>query len=741
MTEPYDRISPEEQDQDPQLAALLATLVKYHPDSDTALVSKAYAFAAKAHEGQTRKSGKPYFTHPYRVAEILASLQLDDTTIAAGLLHDCVEDNEAITLKEIESEFGAEVAQLVDGVTKLSKLDFTSREERQAESLRKMFLAMAKDIRVVLIKLADRLHNMRTLKFQNPARQEPIARETLDVYAPLAHRLGISSIKWELEDLSLRYIDPTRYYELVELVGMKREEREKSIQNVIDQIRVKLDEQGIKADIDGRPKHFYSIYRKMYQQNKAFDEIYDLIAVRIIVDTIQDCYAALGVVHTMWKQVPGRFKDYISVPKPNMYQSLHTTLVGDKGLTFEVQIRTHEMHRTAEFGIAAHWNYKEHKEKDELDAKLYWLRQILDWQNEMRDPDEFMDALKVDLFADEVFVFTPKGDVVSLPRGATPLDFAFRIHTAIGSKCVGAKINGRIVPLGTELQTGDFVEILTSSSSKGPSRDWLQMVHTSEARTKIRAYFKKEYKDDNLAKGKEMLEREAKRLGWQLPQLTSSEILEAVCRRYTLSSLEDLYVTVGFGGLSTAQVLNRMIEEHRRLNKDKTEPAEPVLRIDRPQEQQKPRAPKATHGVIVEGDPGMLVRFAKCCNPLPGDEIVGYITRGRGVSVHRADCVNMRGAEAEGARMIQVAWEGDSQAAYDADIQIHAYDRPGLLADISHLFYNLEVPIVAISARTDKNKTVGINLTLSIKNTQQLENIIRQLRKRSDVIEVFRPIT
>ena len=741
MTEAYEPISPEEQDQDPQLAALLATLCKYHPDSDTALVSKAYTFAAKAHEGQMRKSGKPYFTHPYRVAEILASLQLDDTTIAAGLLHDCVEDNESVTVKEIEAEFGAEVAQLVDGVTKLSKLDFTSREERQAESLRKMFLAMAKDIRVVLIKLADRLHNMRTLKFQDPSRQEPIARETLDVYAPLAHRLGISSVKWELEDLSLRYIDPTRYYELVELVGMKREEREKSIQHVIDQIREKLDEQGIEADIDGRPKHFYSIYRKMYQQNKAFDEIYDLIAVRIIVDTIQDCYAALGVVHTMWKQVPGRFKDYISVPKPNMYQSLHTTLVGERGLTFEVQIRTHEMHRTAEFGIAAHWNYKEHKEKDELDAKLYWLRQILDWQNEMRDPDEFMDALKVDLFADEVFVFTPKGDVVSLPRGATPLDFAFRIHTAIGSKCVGAKINGRIVPLGTELQTGDFVEILTSASSKGPSRDWLQMVHTSEARTKIRAYFKREYKEDNLAKGKEMLEREAKRLGYQLSQLTSSEILEAVCRRYTLSSLEDLYVTVGFGGLSTAQVLNRMIEEHRRLNKDKAEPQEPALRIDRPQEQQKPRAPKATHGVIVEGDPGMLVRFAKCCNPLPGDEIVGYITRGRGVSVHRADCVNMRGAEAEGARMIQVAWEGDNQAAYDADIQIHAYDRTGLLADISHLFYNLEVPIMAISARTDKNKTVTINLTLSIKNTRQLENIIRQLRKRSDVIEVFRPST
>lgn len=427
------------------------------------------------------------------------------------------------------------------------------------------------------------------------------------------------------------------------------------------------------------------------------------------------------------------------MPKPNMYQSLHTTLVGKNGLTFEVQIRTKEMHRMAEYGIAAHWRYKEGKQSDELDTKLYWLRQILDWQNETRDPEEFMDALKVDLFSDEVFVFTPKGDVISLPKGATPLDFAFRIHTAVGSKCVGAKINGRIVPLGTELQTGDFVEILTSSSSKGPSRDWLQLVHTSEARTKIRSYFKKELKEENLARGKEMLEREAKRLGYQLVQLTKTDILESVYKRYTLSSLEDLYVTVGFGGLSTAQVLNRMIEEYRK--RAKLEPTEPVLRIDKAQENPKPKPPKSNHGVIVEGDPGMLVRFAKCCNPLPGDDIVGYITRGRGVSVHRADCVNMRMRPDEAVRMIHVEWEGNNQAAYDADISIHCYDRPGLLADISHLFYNLEVPIVAISARTDKNDTVGINLTLNVKNTQQLNDIIRQLRKRSDVIEVFRPST
>ncbi len=743
MTEPYDRISPEERAQDPQLTALLGTLLKHHPEANVELVAKAFSYAAKAHEGQKRKNGKPYFTHPYRVAEILASLTLDDTTVAAGLLHDCVEDNENICVKEIETEFSPEIAFLVDGVTKLDKLDFTSREERQAESLRKMFMAMAKDTRVIIIKLADRLHNMRTLKFQNPTRQVPIARETLDIYAPLAHRLGMSNIKWELEDLALRYIDPTHYYELVELVGMKRDERENAIQQVISQIREQLDKQGIEAEIDGRPKHFYSIYRKMYQQNKAFDEIYDLIAVRIIVDTKQDCYASLGVVHTMWTQVPGRFKDYISMPKPNMYQSLHTTLVAQNGLTFEVQIRTKEMHRTSEFGIAAHWNYKEGKtdgKQTNQDMKLLWLRQILDWQSETRDPNEFMDALKTDLFADEVVVFTPKGDVVSLPKGATPLDFAFRIHTAIGCKCVGAKINGRIVPLGTELQTGDFVEVMTSSSSKGPSRDWLQLVHTSEARTKIRSYFKKEFKDDNLARGKEMLEREAKRLGYSLPQLTTSEILENVCKRYTLSSLEDLYVTVGFGGLSTAQVLNRMVEEHRKRNK--IEAPKPTLRIDKPQPDNKPKAPKSVHGVIVEGDPGMLVRFAKCCNPLPGDDIVGYITRGRGVSVHRADCTNMRGSGDENMRMISVEWEGNISAAYDADICIRAYDRAGLLADLSHLFFTLEVPIAAISARTDKSEaTVGINLTLSVKNTQQLENIIRQLRKRSEVIEVFRPST
>ena len=731
------------EEQDPQLSALLAKLKKFHPNADQALVEKAYNFASHAHAGQKRKSGKPYFTHPYRVADILADMMMDAPTIAAGLLHDCVEDCESIDQATIEKEFGQEVALLVDGVTKLSRLDLTSREEQQAESLRKMFLAMAKDIRVVVIKLADRLHNMRTLKFQKPERQVPIARETLDVYAPLAHRLGMSAIKWELEDTALRYIDPQGYYDLVEKVGMKREEREKSIENVINVLKEKLGEQGIQAEIDGRPKHFYSIYRKMHQQHKTFDQIYDLIAVRIIVDTIPDCYAALGVVHTLWTQVPNRFKDYISIPKPNMYQSLHTTVVGMGGMSFEVQIRTWEMHRTAEFGIAAHWRYKEGKAADQLDSKLYWLRQILDWQNETRDPDEFMDALKVDLFSDEVFVFTPKGDVIALAKGATPLDFAYRVHTQVGHKCVGSKVNGRIVPLNTELQSGDFVEVMTSASSRGPSRDWLNIVKTSEARSKIRSWFKHEFKDENLQKGRDMLEKEAKRLGYQWPQLCKNDLVEPVLKRYSLSSLDDLYVTVGFGGLSMGQILNRLVENYKRQNKAETAALpEPPKPGQDPAKQAREEAIRkqahASHGIIVEGDPGMLVRFAKCCTPVPGDEIIGYITRGRGVSVHRADCVNRKDFESQPERLIHVSWEDGDQTAYNADIQIVAYDRVGLLADISAMFAKMDMSIIALTARIDKNGNTIINVTLGCKNTQQLEKIIKQLLKRSDIIEVFR---
>ena len=716
---------------------LIEKIRRYHPDDNMDLVRRAYAFSEQAHREQRRKSGDPYFVHPCAVAVILADLMLDATTIAAGLLHDCVEDVECITTQTIREMFGQDVELLVDGVTKLSKLNFSSREEQQAESLRKMFLAMAKDIRVVLIKLADRLHNMRTLKYQKPERQVPIARETLDIYAPLAHRLGVYTIKWELEDLALRYIDPDGYYDLVAKVGMRREEREKLIASVTRQLQDSLRKTGIKAEIEGRPKHFYSIYKKMKSQNKTFDQINDLIAIRVLVNTQQDCYYVLGVVHTLWPQVPGRFKDYISVPKANMYQSLHTTVV-NQGRPFEVQIRTFEMHRTAEYGIAAHWRYKEGKQIDELDTKLSWLRRILDWQSEARDSSDFGELLKFDLFADEVFVFTPKGDVISLPRGATPLDFAYRIHSAVGNRCIGAKVNGRIVPLSSSLETGDFVEVMTSQASHGPSRDWLNIVKTSEAKAKIRAWLKKEEREENIVKGKEMLAAEAKKAGYTMAQLTKADILEPVFKRYSLSSLDDLYATIGFGGLSTLQLLNRLAEEYKKQNKAE---APPLPIVEKPAEEAKKPAPSSSsNGVIVKGESGMLVRFARCCNPLPGDEIVGYITRGRGVSVHRADCVNLKDAGVEPERMIEVEWESSGAGSYEADIQMLCYDHAGLFAEISLMFASQNVPVTAVTAHTVKNKQglCTMNMTIVIKTTQQLDKLLRDLQKRPDVIEVFR---
>ncbi|HIQ83338.1 MAG TPA: bifunctional (p)ppGpp synthetase/guanosine-3',5'-bis(diphosphate) 3'-pyrophosphohydrolase [Candidatus Pullichristensenella stercorigallinarum] len=700
------------------------------------LVRSAYAFSEQAHREQRRKSGDPYFVHPCAVAVILADLMLDATTIAAGLLHDCVEDVEEITSQTIRETFGQDVELLVDGVTKLSKLNFSSREEQQAESLRKMFLAMAKDIRVVLIKLADRLHNMRTLKYQKPERQVPIARETLDIYAPLAHRLGVYTIKWELEDLSLRYIDPDGYYDLVAKVGMRREEREKLIASVTQQLQDSLRKTGIKAEIEGRPKHFYSIYKKMKSQNKTFDQINDLIAIRVLVNTQQDCYYVLGVVHTLWPQVPGRFKDYISLPKANMYQSLHTTVV-NQGSPFEVQIRTFEMHRTAEYGIAAHWRYKEGKQIDELDTKLSWLRRILDWQSEARDSSDFGELLKFDLFADEVFVFTPKGDVVSLPRGATPLDFAYRIHSAVGNRCIGAKVNGRIVPLSSQLETGDFVEVMTSQASHGPSRDWLNIVKTSEAKAKIRAWLKKEEREENIVKGKEMLAAEAKKQGYTMSQLTKNDILEPVFKRYSLSSLDDLYATIGFGGLSTLQLLNRLAEEYKKHYKPEPAPLPPP---EKQEEAKKQVASSSSNGVIVKGESGMLVRFARCCNPLPGDDIVGYITRGRGVSVHRADCINLKDSGVEPERMIEVEWESSGAGSYEADIQMLCYDHAGLFAEISLMFAAQDVPVTAVTAHTVKNKQglCTMSMTIVIKTTQQLDKLLKDLQKRPDVIEVFR---
>ncbi|MBQ4088606.1 MAG: bifunctional (p)ppGpp synthetase/guanosine-3',5'-bis(diphosphate) 3'-pyrophosphohydrolase [Clostridia bacterium] len=717
---------------------LIERIRRYHPEDDMDLVRRAYEFSKEAHKDKKRLSGEPYFMHPVAVSVILTDLMLDATTIAAGLLHDCIEDVDGVTVQSVSEQFGHEVALLVDGVTKLRQLDFTSREEAQAETLRKMFLAMAKDIRVVLIKLADRLHNMRTLKTQKVERQVPIARETLDIYAPLAHRLGVYTIKWELEDLALRYIDPQGYYDLVQKVGMKRAEREKLIAQVTQQLSAQLRISGIKCEIDGRPKHFYSIYRKMKTQNKNFDQINDLIAIRVIVNTVQDCYFALGVVHTLWPQVPGRFKDYISVPKANMYQSLHTTVV-NAGKPFEVQIRTFDMHRTAEYGIAAHWRYKEGKQADALDDKLTWLRRILDWQKEANDANDFGELLKFDLFADEVFVFTPKGDVVSLPRDATPLDFAYRIHSAVGNRCIGAKVNGRIVPLSATLNTGDFVEVMTSQSSRGPSRDWLSIVKTSEAKAKIRAWLKREGKEENVLKGKEMFEHEVKRLGYTPSQLLKNEYLEVLFKRYTFQNLEDMYSALGFGGLSTIQAVNRLVEEYRKEHKNDM-PELKLPTVEQHAEERKKTPTSSSNGVVVKGESGMLVRFAHCCTPLPGDEIVGYITRGRGVSVHKADCINLRDSGVEPERMIEVEWEGEDGTGYDADIRINCYNRSGLLAELTLYFASVNIDVQAVSAHQQKgrNGMAVINMTINIKNTQQLEKVMRDLRNKADVVEVFR---
>ena len=721
------------------LEKMLARVQKHHPGDGCLLVKKAYEFAENAHRGQVRKSGEPYFIHPVSVASILTDLMIDAPTIAAGFLHDTVEDCKDITLDTIRAEFGEEVAQLVDGVTKLDKLDFTNREEQKAESLRKMILAMSKDIRVVIIKLADRLHNMRTLRFQPEERQKAIAHETLDIYAPLAHRLGMNSIKSELEDLSFKYIDPDAFHDIAQKVGLRRTEREENIRMVISELSEKLDAQHIHYEMDGRPKHLYSIYKKMKGQGKTFDQIYDLIAVRVLVDTVQDCYTVLGIVHTLWNQIPGRFKDYISVPKGNMYQSLHTTVIGGRKMPFpfEIQIRTWEMHRVAEFGVAAHWRYKEGGAGGgDLDNKLYWLRQILDWQGDTRDSQEFIDSLKTDLFSEEVLLFTPKGDIVSMQRGATPIDFAYRIHSGVGNHCMGAKVNGRIVPLETELETGDRVEIITAPSSKGPSTDWLRVVKTQQAKAKIRQFLKRELRGENVIKGRDMLEKEAKRRGVALSALTKPEYYEGILKRYAFSELNDIYGAVGYGGIASAYVISRLLEEQR-----KTEtPALPKVQEVSHEEAQS-HLGKPTHGVYVKGESGMLVRFARCCNPVPGDEIVGYITRGRGVTVHKADCINATNSEQE--RMVEVSWAGASDLAnFNASINIIAYDHVSLLGELALCIGNMDVPIVAVSAKRDeKKKTSSITMVIQVKSREQLDRVFTQLHKRSDIIEVYRGST
>ena len=718
------------------LEKMLARVEKQHPGGESAqLVKKAYEFAENAHMGQVRKSGEPYFIHPVSVASILTDLMIDATTIAAGFLHDTVEDCPEVTLDTIRAEFGDEVAQLVDGVTKLDKLDFTNREEQQAESLRKMILAMSKDIRVVIIKLADRLHNMRTLRFQAENRQRAIAHETLDIYAPLAHRLGMGSVKSELEDLSFKYIDPEAFHDIAQKVGLRRTEREENIRMVISELSEKLDSQNIRYDMDGRPKHLYSIYKKMHGQGKTFDQIYDLIAVRVMVDTVQDCYTVLGIVHTLWNQIPGRFKDYISVPKGNMYQSLHTTVIGGRKMPFpfEIQIRTWEMHRLAEYGVAAHWRYKEGTKSGSMDDKLYWLRQILDWQGDTRDSKEFIDSLKTDLFSEEVLLFTPKGDIISMQRGATPIDFAYRIHSGVGNKCVGAKVNGRIVPLETELQTGDRVEIITSTNSKGPSNDWLRIVKTQQAKSKIRQFLKRELKGENVQKGRDMLEHEAKRRGVDLYALTKPEYYEGLLKRYAFSELNDIYGAVGYGGIASAYVISRLLEEQ---HKAEVAAAPKVQEVS--QEEVQAHLGKPSHGIYVKGESGMLVRFARCCNPLPGDEIIGYITRGRGVTVHKADCPNMQNEAEE--RLVEVSWaDPEANAEFNASINIVAYDHVSLLGELAMTIGNMDIPIVAASAkRHDKKKTSVITVVVQVKSREQLDRLIRQIQKRSDVVEVYR---
>lgn len=699
---------------------------------DIELIDKAYQFAEQAHAGQARVSGEPYIVHPVQVAWILADLGLDVATICAGLLHDVLEDTPH-THEDIAQRFGDEVADLVEGVTKLGKLEFKSKQEEQAENLRKMFIAMAKDIRVIMIKLADRLHNMRTLRYLDEDSRQKNAQETMEIYAPLAHRLGISKIKWELEDISLRYLDPEAYYDLVDKVAKKRRQRENDINRVIATLKEKIAEAGIDGTIDGRPKHFYSIYKKMRYQHKSFEQIYDLMAVRVIVNTVRDCYAVLGLIHTIWKPIPGRFKDYIAVPKPNMYQSLHTTVVGPQGEPVEIQIRTWEMHRTAEYGIAAHWKYKEGRLKDtDLDSKLAWLRQILEWQTEARDAGEFMESLKIDLFSDEVFVFTPKGDVVDLPRGSTPLDFAYTIHSAIGNRCVGAKVNGKIVPLDYELQTGDIVEILTSAASKGPSLDWLKIVKTSQAKSKINQWFRKEHRAENVAKGHELLEKEVKKYGLSLSQLIKPEWVEQVVRKYGFRSFDDICAAIGYGALTPHQVLGRLIDDFKQTQQTDEKIVEA---INKTEPELKSSAPAA---IKVSDIDNVMMRISKCCSPVPGDEIVGYITRGRGISIHRKDCSNLKSGSFEPERLIEVKWDDAPQAAYDAGVQITAKDRFGLLADITNTISDLKIMVTSINARSRQDGIAVINLTVQITGLQQLDKLMKQLRKLPKIMEVMR---
>lgn len=724
-----------------EMEKFLQELLSINPNFDIELIEKAYRKAEAYHQNQLRKSGEPYLVHPVEVAKILADLGMDENTIVAGLLHDTVEDT-SYSEQELKDDFGEEVALLVDGVTKLGSLVYESKEERQAENLRKMFLAMSKDIRVLIIKLADRLHNLRTINYMSEEQIKEKCKETLEIYAPLASRLGIYKMKFELEDIALKQLDPEAYYNLVSQVKIKKQKREDNINKVIAEIKDSLNDLNIQYDITGRSKHFYSIYRKMKYQNKQLDEIFDLTAIRIIVDTIKDCYAVLGIVHTMWKPIPGRFKDYIAMPKPNRYQSLHTTVIGDNGEPFEIQIRTYEMHKIAEYGIAAHWKYKEgiDSKTDKEEVKLSWLRQTIEWQKDMNDPKEFMETLKVDLFSNQVFVFTPKGDVIELPAGSTPLDFAFKIHSAIGAKCVGAKVNGKMVPIDHTLKNGNIVEIITSSNSKGPSIDWLKIAQSSNARNKIRQWLKKENKSDNTDKGKEMLEKYVKRKGYDAQLILKSQYINKCAKNFNLASSDDLYTAIGYGGVLLSKVVTMLLSfyhDDQKAELKRKEKAETSL------ENKKKVKKKMQTGVTVRGVDNLLIRFSKCCNPVPGDEIIGFITKGRGISVHRKDCVNVVSLpEAERQRFIDVEWDKQKEnMSYDTDINILAEDRKGLFSDLSRVCEDMDVHITGVNAKSAKDGIVNITMTLSISNTSEIEKVLRALRNVYGIADVYRAIT
>ena len=728
---------------------LIARIRKYHPSTDVSMIEKAYKLAVKAHGDQRRKSGEPYIIHPLWVAIILADLEMDKETIAAGMLHDVVEDTK-FTEEDIRREFGDEVALLVDGVTKLGRLSYSSDKlEVQAENLRKMFLAMAKDIRVIIIKLADRLHNMRTLQFMTPAKQKEKAKETMDIYAPIAQRLGISKIKTELDDLALKYSQPEVFYDLVNQINARKTEREEFVEQIVEEVSTHMKNANIKAEVNGRVKHFFSIYKKMVNQDKTVDQIYDLFAVRIIVESVKDCYAALGVIHEMYTPIPGRFKDYIAMPKPNMYQSLHTTLMSSVGQPFEIQIRTEEMHKTAEYGIAAHWKYKESNDgKKSVEAqeeeKLSWLRQILEWQRDMSDNREFLNLIKgdLDLFAEDVYCFTPQGDVKNLPNGSTPIDFAYAIHSAVGNKMVGARVNGKLVNIDYKIQNGDRIEILTSQNSKGPSRDWLNIVKSTQAKNKINQWFKKEFKESNIIRGKDMIATYCRAKSINVANIIQPKYQEIVQKKYGFKDWASVLAAIGHGGLKEGQVVNRLVEEY---GKDHRQAITDEVVLERVAEAAKNKVhiAKSKSGIVVKGIDDMAVRFSRCCNPVPGDEIVGFVTRGRGLSIHRTDCINMiHLSESERARLIPAEWETEvtekSGGQYLAEIKMYANDQQGLLMEISRIFTEGNVDVKSMNVRTSKKGTATIEMGFIVHGREELERIVKKLQQLSGIIDIER---